>query len=174
MDTCPVVQKPTQQHQTSWAELSDIGQGQAGLVSDLRLYHNWFVLDFILLSKCCCHILFSIHDRNLAPSDKFERAGVSTTKWHLVWEQEDDRCMVQSCVHTSSYLFSSHQLISWCLRAFDEALLSPLFESLILNLANKEYPGWISFLFLSTKKLICNKRTMRYITDEILLKYTRS
>ena len=117
-------------------------------------------------------ILFTIHYRN--PSDKFERAGVSTTKWRLVWEQEDDRCMVQSCVHTSSYLFSSHQLISWCLRAFDEALLSPLFESLILNLVNEEYPGWFSFLFLSTKKLICNKRTMRYITDEILLKYTRS
>ena len=49
-ETCCVVQKPTQQHQVSWAELSDLGQGQAGQVSDLRFYCNWFVSDFTLLS----------------------------------------------------------------------------------------------------------------------------
>ena len=45
-----VVQKPTQQHQASWAELSVLAQGQAGQVSVFRLYCNWFVSDFTLLS----------------------------------------------------------------------------------------------------------------------------
>ena len=48
------VQKPTptltQQHQASWAELSDLAQGQAGQMSDLRLYCNWLVSEFTLLS----------------------------------------------------------------------------------------------------------------------------
>ena len=43
---CCVVQKPTQQHLASWAELSDFTQGQAGQVSDFKLYCNWFVSGF--------------------------------------------------------------------------------------------------------------------------------
>ena len=38
VQSCRVVQKLTQQHQASWAELSDLAQGQAGQMSDLRLY----------------------------------------------------------------------------------------------------------------------------------------
>ena len=38
VQSCQVVQKLTQQHQASWAELSDLAQGQAGQMSDLRLY----------------------------------------------------------------------------------------------------------------------------------------
>ena len=54
--------KPTQQHQASWAELSVLAQGQPGQVSVFRLYCNWFVLDFTLMSvsiylfyltRCC-------------------------------------------------------------------------------------------------------------------------
>ena len=48
--TLCVVQKPTQQHQASWPELSVLSQGQAGQVSVFRLYCNWFLSDFTLLS----------------------------------------------------------------------------------------------------------------------------
>ena len=50
VQSCQVVQKLTQQHQASWAELSDLAQGQAGQMSDLRLYCNWLVSEFTLLS----------------------------------------------------------------------------------------------------------------------------
>ena len=45
-DTC-VVKKPTQQNQTKQKDPSGFGEEQAGQVSDLRLYCNWFVSDFI-------------------------------------------------------------------------------------------------------------------------------
>ena len=55
------VQKPTpavlcknRHNNNSWAELSDLGQGQAGQVSDLRLYCNWFVSDLT------CWILYNL------------------------------------------------------------------------------------------------------------------
>ena len=38
------------QHQASRAELLDFGPGQAGNVLDFRLFCNWFVSDFNLLS----------------------------------------------------------------------------------------------------------------------------
>ena len=46
---CYVVEKPTQQHEASWAELLDFGQGQAGQVSDMRLYFYLVYVGFFII-----------------------------------------------------------------------------------------------------------------------------